>query len=138
MMTDFRRRGSDCRPFQETFWLKDRPLDLACFPDVMVRCGPLPLDATSIDDPVVLVEVVSKGSAQRDRWEKWGLYRRLPSLQHYVLVERDYFAVDVFDRAEGEGFFERPRLGAASDILRLPAITFEMSLADVYRDVLEA
>ena len=77
----------------------------------MVRCGPLSPDATSLDDPVVLIEVVSKGSAHRDRWEKWGLYQKLPSLQHYVLVERDHLAVDVIDRVEG-GFFERPRMSA--------------------------
>jgi len=135
MMTDFRRRGSDCRPFLATFWLKEPLLDLACFPDVMVRCGPLPRAATSINDPIALVEVVSKGSAQRDRWEKWGLYQRLPSLQHYVLVERDHLAVDVIDRVEG-GFFERQRLCAIGDALRLPAIKFETPLAEIYRDVI--
>jgi Uma2 family endonuclease len=137
LMNEFRGRGSDCRPFDETFWLKERLLDLACFPDVMVRCGPLPPDATSIGDPVVLIEVVSKGSAQRDRWEKWGLYQRLPSLQHYVLVERDHLAVDVIDRVEG-GFFERPRLDAIEKTLRLPAIEFQMTLAEIYRDVIAA
>jgi Uma2 family endonuclease len=135
LMNEFRRKGSDCRPFSETFWLKQRPLDLACFPDVMVRCGPLPPDATSLEDPVVLIEVVSKGSAQRDRWEKWALYRRLPSLRHYALVERDALAVDVFDRS-GDGFFERPRLSDGQDVLRLPAIDFELPLSEVYRDVI--
>ena len=128
-------KGSDCRPFSETFWLKSRLLNLACFPDVIVRCGPLPPDATSLDDPTVLVEVVSKGSAQRDRREKWVLYNRLPSLRHYVLIERDFFAVDVHDRVEG-GFFERPPLTLAQDVLRLPAIDFELPLAEIYRDVI--
>ena len=137
LMSEFRRRGSDCRPFDETFWLKEHWLDLACFPDIMVRCGPLPPGATSLDDPVVLMEVVSKGSAQRDRWERWGLYQRLPSLQHYVLIERDIFAVDIFDRAES-GFHMRPRLMQAEDVLRLPAIEFETPLAEVYRDVVAA
>jgi Uma2 family endonuclease len=137
MMIEFRRRGSDCRPFAETFWLKQRLLDLACFPDVIVKCGPLPPDAASLDDPIVLVEVVSKGSAQRDRWEKWALYQRLPSLRHYMLVERDQFAVDVFDRVEG-GFLERPRLSGASEVARLPAIDFEMPLFEIYRDVISA
>ncbi len=137
MLADFRRRGSDCRPFAETFWLKARLLDLACFPDIIVKRGPLPRDAASLDDPVVLVEVVSKGSAQRDRWEKWGLYQRLQSLRHYVLIERDQASVDVFDRVEG-GFFERPRLEEADDFLRLPAIGFELPLREIYRDVLFA
>ncbi|MBI1867809.1 MAG: Uma2 family endonuclease [Methylocystis sp.] len=137
LLAGLRAKGSSCRPFAETFWLKERLIDLACFPDVMVRCGPLPPDATSLDDPVVLIEVVSKGSAQRDRWEKWALYQRLPSLQHYVLVERDQLAVDVFDRIEG-GFFERPRLSAAEETLRLPAIDFDMTLAEIYREVIGA
>lgn len=135
-MGGLRAKGSSCRPFAETFWLKQRFLDLACFPDVMVRCGPLPPDVTSLDDPVVLVEVVSKGSAQRDRYEKWALYQRLPSLEHYVLVERNTIAVDVFDRVEG-GFFERPRMNAPAEILRLPKIDFEMTLGEIYRDVIE-
>jgi Uma2 family endonuclease len=135
LATEFRRRNTDCRAFSETFWLKQRLLDLACLPDVMVRCGPLPFDAASLDDPVVLMEVVSKGSAHRDRWEKWGLYQRLLSLQHYVLIERDSFSVDIFDREES-GFHMRPRLTEAQVILRLPAIDFETPLAEIYRDVL--
>jgi Uma2 family endonuclease len=137
LLVGLRGKGSDCRPFAETFWLKQRLLDLAVFPDVIVRCGPLPPDATSLDDPVVLVEVVSKGSAQRDRHEKWVLYNRLPSLQHYVLVERDILAVDIFDRVEA-GFFLRPRLSSAQDVLRLPAIDFELPLSEIYRDVIPA
>ena len=65
-----RAKGSDCHPFSETFWLKNPMLDLACFPDVMVRRGPLSAGATSLDDPNVLVEVVSRGSARGDRHEK--------------------------------------------------------------------
>ncbi|MGD9659220.1 MAG: Uma2 family endonuclease, partial [Methylocystis sp.] len=57
------------------------------------------------------------------------------SLQHYVLIERDHLAVDVIDRVEG-GFFERPRLDAIDHALRLPAIEFEMSLGEIYRDVI--
>ncbi len=135
LLAGLRAKGSDRRPFSETFWLKSRLLNLACFPDVIVRCGPLPPDATSLDDPTVLVEVVSKGSAQRDRREKWVLYDRLPSLRHYVLIERDFFAVDVHDSVEG-GFFERPPLTLAQDVLRLPAIDFELPLAEIYRDVI--
>jgi Uma2 family endonuclease len=135
MLAAFRAKGSGCRPFAETFWLKKKLLDLAVFPDVIVRCGALPPGATSLDDPTVLVEVVSKGSAQRDRHEKWVLYDRIPSLRHYVLIERDSIAIDVFDREEN-GFLLRPRMESPADVLRLPAIDFEMPLAEIYRDVL--
>ena len=98
LMTGLRAAGSPCRPFAETFWLKQRFLDLAVFPDIIVQCGPLHFEATATDNPTVLFEIVSPGSEQRDRVEKWALYQRLPSLQHYVLVERNTVAVDVFDR----------------------------------------
>lgn len=135
MMIDFRRRGSDCRPFAETFYLKQRFMDLAALPDVMVRCGPLDKEATSLSDPAVLVEVASSGTARRDRGEKWSLYKRLPSLQHYVIVARDEVAIDVLDR-QGDGWLERPTLTNPSALLTLPAIGFEMPVAEVYRDVL--
>ena len=137
LMNEFRRRGSDCRPFDETFYLKQRLLDLACFPDVMVRCGPLPPDATSLDDPVVLIEVVSKGSAQRDRWEKWGLYQKLPSLQHYVLVERDH-SPSMSSTASRVASSSVRDLAQSTTTLRLPAIEFDMTLAEIYRDVIAA
>ncbi len=54
-----------------------------------------------------------------------------------MLIERDIFAVDVHDRVEG-GFFERPRLTSPQDLLRLPAIDFELPLAEIYRDVIAA
>ena len=57
-----RERGSACRTYTETFWLKERFLELAVFPDVMVHCGLVDRDAISLSDPVVLFEVVSPGS----------------------------------------------------------------------------
>jgi Uma2 family endonuclease len=137
LAADFERRGSDCFPYDETFWLKTKQLDLACFPDVMVKCGPLPPGATSLDDPVVLIEVVSKSSKKRDRIDKLGLYQRLPSLQHYALIEVDKVAVDVLDRLEGR-FAPRPRLSGLGDLLQLPAVAFEMPLGAVYRGVIAA
>lgn len=98
LLTALRRRGSACRPYDETFFLKKAELQSALLPDVMVRCGPLEPGATHLDDPVVAVEVLSEGSASRDRTEKWSVYSKLPSLQHYVLVERDRVSVEVRTR----------------------------------------
>jgi Uma2 family endonuclease len=73
------------------------------------------------------------------RWEHNRIARNMTTafmneLRHYVLIERDMLAVDVHDRLE-DGFFERPRLTVAQDILRLPAIDFELPLAEIYRDL---
>ena len=74
---------------------------------VIVRFGPMLPGATSLNDPTVLVEVLSNGSVGRDRVEKWRIYQKLPSLQHYVLIERDKAVIEVFDRAGDAWFNER-------------------------------
>lgn len=48
MTNHFRARGSSCRAFDETFWLKEKSLNLGVFPDVLVFCGRPPEGATQL------------------------------------------------------------------------------------------
>jgi Uma2 family endonuclease len=131
----FRQTGSICRAFDETFWLKERKLNLAVFPDVMVFCRRLMEGANAVHDPVVLFEVLSGGTQRRDRNEKWALYQQLPSLMHYVLIERDKPYLDVFSRVDGEWTGYRA-LDGMHGMLSLPSVEFQIPVAEIYRDVL--
>ncbi len=132
-----RRVGSPCRVYTEAFRLRERSMDSSMLPDVMVRCGPLPPGVTAWNDPAVLIEVLSDGSVGRDRVEKWRVYQRLPSLQHYVLVERDKPVIEVFDRA-GEAWFKQRMIEGLDAVLDLSALGVTIPLAEIYRDVLSA
>ena len=123
--------------FTESFRLKEDALDSSLLPDVIVRCGPMAPGATSLNDPSILVEVLSDGSVGRDRVEKWRIYQRLLSLQHYVLVERDKPVIEVFDRA-GEAWFKQRMIEGLDAALDLSALGVTIPLADIYRDVLSA
>jgi Uma2 family endonuclease len=132
-----RAKGLPCRVFRESFYLKKAFDDLAALPDVMVRCGPMKPGQTSVEDPIILFEVVSKGSQARDRMNKRVAYQRLPSLQHYILVERDSVLIDHYIRRE-DGWHGEPPLDALSATLTLSAIDLTLSVAEIYRDVIEA
>ena len=132
-----RGKGSACRVFTESFRLKERSFDSSVLPDVIVRRGPMLPGATSLNDPTVLVEVLSNGSVGRDRVEKWRVHQRLPSLQHYVLIERDKPVIEVFDRA-GEAWFKERMIEGLDATLELSAIDVSIPLAEIYRDVLSA
>jgi Uma2 family endonuclease len=123
-----------CRVFRESFYLKKSFDELSALPDVMVRCGPLKLGQTSIDDPMILFEIVSKGSQSRDRLTKRVAYQRLPSLKHYVLVERDSVLVDHYIRRD-DGWHGEPPLDMLEAALHLAAIDLTVPVADIYRDV---
>ena len=136
MMNRFRASGSSCRPFAETFHLKDRSIELNALPDVMVRCGKLEAGETELSDPIVIVEVLSAGTEARDWGEKWRRYQKLPSLRHYVLVQRERPYVEAIHRAE-VGWSGFDVLEGLNAVLRLPAVDFEISLTEVYADVFE-
>jgi len=131
----FDASGSGCRTFTETFYTKERGLDAALLPDVMVVCGDLEPGATATDAPVVLFEVLSPGTEARDRFDKWRIYQRLPSLKHYVLVARDKPHVEAFDRV-GEAWSGMRVLDGFDAVLDLPAVDAKLSLSDIYRRVL--
>lgn len=135
LMQRLRAKGSSCQVFQETFFLKEKAIDSAMLPDVMVHRGAMEPGATSLNDPTVLVEVMSEGSKARDRFEKWAVYQKLPSLRHYVLVERDRAHMETFDRA-GADWVGVQILDGLEAELNLPAIGVSAPLAEIYRDVI--
>ena len=129
-----RAMKSPCRGYDESFWLKDKAQELGVFPDLLVFCGPLTPGQTSIDDPLILFEVVSKGSQARDRMAKRVAYQRLPSLRDYILVERDSVHIDHYIRRD-DGWHGMPPLDTLSATLELATIELLLPVADIYRDV---
>ena len=129
-----RAAGSPCRTLTETFYVKDRQLEAGLLPDVVVHCGPLEPGATSVSDPVVLVEVLSIGAEARDRFEKWAVYQRLASLRHYVLITRDRPHIEVYDRS-GTDWAGLRIVDGWTSTLTLPALAVDIPLREIYRDV---
>ncbi len=125
---------ANCFTFRETFFLKRKTQDLSALPDVMVRCGPLEPDAVSVDDPKIIFEVLSPGTETNDRLVKRLAYQQIPSLEAYILVERDKVLLDVYRRRE-DGWHGEPPLDSLSDTLQLPEIEFAIPLSEIYRGV---
>lgn len=70
-------------------------------PDAMFRCGPMvPNEAVFLEDPVVVVEVVSPSSRGIDAGAKLADYFRVSSVRHYLVVEPDSQRVIHHRRAE--------------------------------------
>lgn len=79
------------------------PIDVETYPDVTVVCGEPkinPFDKNSIINPTVIFEVLSPSTERYDRGEKWAHYRRLDSLQEYVLVSQDKPSLEHYVRQE--------------------------------------
>jgi Uma2 family endonuclease len=99
-------------------------------PDVLVRPNQ-GLTGAECDDALMVFEVLSPSTADRDlRWKRRA-YATPPSLSQYVVVAQDAVEVVSYDRKNN--FAER-RYEAAGAELDLPIIGARLSLRDIYRD----
>ena len=95
-------------------------------------CTPVPRDATVVDDPVVVFEVLSPSTASVDHFVKNQEYRDTPSIQRYVMLEQDFIGATVFARAGGD--WVGHVLGADA-ILAMPEIGIELPMAELYEGI---
>jgi Uma2 family endonuclease len=102
-------------------------------PDIMIRPKREPAGESGrdCDDAVVLFEILSPSTANRDlRWKRKA-YALLPSVSDYAVIAQDAVEVVVYERKTG--FAER-RLESAGAALELTSIGVTLPLADIYRD----
>lgn len=81
--------------------------NLSTYADVSVVCGAVETapvrdnsesPATAVVNPTIIVEVLSESTERYDRDGKFQAYKRIPSLEEYVLVSQYERKVEVFRR----------------------------------------
>lgn len=83
----FRPKG--CRVTSETVKLEVLSDRRYVYPDLMVTCSERDKQANRImRDPVILMEVLSQSTENKDLGKKVALYQRIPTLQSYIIVDR--------------------------------------------------
>jgi Uma2 family endonuclease len=130
-----RLRGKRCRPFNSDTKVRIRlPHQVRFYyPEVSVVCRPNSQDDSFQDEPVVIVEVLSRKTRRIDEGEKKDAYLTIPSLSAYLLIEQELPAAVVFRRTE-HGFIREVYEGLAA-VVPLPEIGTELPLAEVYEAV---
>lgn len=101
-------------------------------PDLMVKCGSSPRDAT---EPLLVAEVLSPSNTAIDLAERDMDYRSLPGLREILLIEQDRPAVTIARRV-GD-LWRTERVEGLDAVLSLETVTAELPLAELYRDVLQ-
>ena len=110
---------------------------LETYPDVSVFRGKAELAGTlgmALANPVVLIEVFSRSTEAYDRGEKFFHYRRIASLQEYVLVAQDRVRVECFRRGEN-GTWVLTEYTETSAALSLESLSISIPLSAIYDGV---
>ncbi len=130
-------KGKPCQVFMSDVKLHVARDSAYYYPDVMVTCSEQASAANEsqvVNDPLLVIEVISPSTEGTDRREKLAAYRHLPSLQEYALISQDTQQVEVY-RRQGE-------FGQLSnwlyityepgDVVEFAAVGVTLPLADLY------
>lgn len=90
--------GSPCQVFSAGMKLQIAD-DTTFYPDLIVTCDKADLAADlALRAPTLVIEVLSPSTQAYDRSQKFAIYRQLPSLKEYILVDPDTQRVEGFRR----------------------------------------
>nr|CAA6829351.1 MAG: Unknown protein [uncultured Thiotrichaceae bacterium] len=119
-----------CTPFMSDMLLRTTQTRFR-YPDVVVFCDEFSGDESFLDNPVLLVEVLSRSTRQSDKGSKLTEYLALDSLQEYVLIEQDFVEIQVL-RWRNNWRLESYYLGQS---IMLDSVGAELAVEDIYHKV---
>jgi Uma2 family endonuclease len=103
------------------------------YPDLVIVCGERQVNGTVLLNPTVIVEVLSPSTEAYDRGRKFALYRRIASLQEYVIIEQSTALVEVYQR--GETLWRGALYEGRGTVARLNSVALDVPLAEVYAQI---
>lgn len=130
--------GRPCAVLPSDVRVRIRAADRATYPDLHVVCGAVERDAEdeqAVVNPILIVEVLSDSTAESDRGDKFAAYRRLRTLNEYVLVSQRERRVDVYRRDGRRWVLDEH---GTSETVRLESISASIEVDAIYVDALGA
>lgn len=129
-------KGRKCIAYASDMRIKISQTSLYTYPDIVATCHEPMFEDTELDtliNPSMIVEVLSDSTEAYDRGAKFAHYRRLPSLQEYLLIAQNHVSVEQFIRTD-----DRWTLIESNNRefeIQLDSINCTLSLSDIYDKV---
>jgi Uma2 family endonuclease len=113
-------------------------LNFGVFPDVLVITDkPLFWDDNQVllINPILIVEVLSKGTKKYDRTTKFSEYKTLESFEEYLLIDQKKCHVETHHKEAPNVWLGRD-FKDIDDVIDLKSIGCSISLADIYENII--
>ncbi len=126
-----------CRAFNSELKIFIQPFDLYTYADASALCGePNFLKETDaiIDNPSLIVEVLSDSTEDYDRSKKFRFYRALPSFNEYLLIRQEKPFVEYYAKVAEHKWLLTEVEGVSSSV-RLKHLGITIPLAKIYANV---
>jgi len=132
-----RLKGQSCKPYNSDQRIHVEKNSLFTYPDISVFCGAMQFlnnDDLNALNPTVIVEVLSPSTKSYDRGDKFKLYRDIPTLKEYILIDSSAIGIEAY-RINSNGHWELQELSRIDEQLTFPVLQITIPLAEIYDDV---
>jgi Uma2 family endonuclease len=129
-------KGKPFRPYGSDMRVHIPQNTLFTYPDISIFCGSinsLDKERDNAIGPVVILEILSPSTKNYDRGGKFLLYRDIPSLKEYILVDTEFTHIEAF-RINLVGQWELTEYKTKEEVLSLTSIELTLSMRDIYED----
>jgi len=127
-------KGNKCRPYGSDLLIHIPENTLYTYPDISIISGDI-LDKNDFDGGVVsaavIVEILSTSTKTYDRGDKFKLYRDIPTLKEYILIDSESINIEAF-RINKENHWELEEYKTIDETLNIAAVSIAISLFDIY------
>ena len=127
-------KGNACRPYGSDLRIHIPENSMFTYPDISIICGeiiPSDADSDSAVLPIILIEILSPSTRDYDRGGKFRLYRDIPSLKEFILIDSETICIEAF-RINQQGHWELEEHRSHENTLDLPTVRVSMSLREIY------
>jgi len=126
--------GKPCQPYGSDLRIHIPENTLFTYPDISIICGEI--NSSKEDDdtavlPTVLIEILSPSTKNYDRGGKFKLYRDIPTLKEYILIDTESINIECF-RLNAGGHWELEEYKAQEDLLTIEALNISIDIRDIY------
>ena len=127
-------RGTPCRVFMSDMKVRVQfgQIERFYYPDVQVCCDPADRERYFRTRPRLIVEVLSTHTEREDRSRKFHAYKRLDSLQEYILIAQDCRRVEVYRR---QNHWNRSEIHENDQDVKLESLDLTLPIAVIYEGV---
>ncbi|MEZ4773891.1 MAG: Uma2 family endonuclease [Bacteroidia bacterium] len=126
-----------CTTFGSDVKISIESRNIFLYPDAFVVCGEIKEDnqySGAVTNPHLIIEVLSKSTQNYDKTRKFRLYRMIPSLKEYILIDQYQMVVESFFRKPGGDWQIRTYLHE-DDWVQIHSLDIAIPVSHIYERV---
>ena len=127
-------KGKSCQPYGSDLRINIPENTLFTYPDISIICGDIVTsehDEDTATQPIVLIEILSKRTKDYDRGSKFKLYRDIPTLKEYILIDSESISIEAFSINQNN-HWELIEYKTVENTLSIATIDFQLPLIEIY------